>query len=74
MGYEHGANSNGKVAIFRRKMSGFRMFLAFREREARRNACIIGLVYCGGTGNEGYSVFICLFNPLHKRDSLSGWL
>ena len=26
-----------KVAIFLRKMSGFRMFLGFRERETRRN-------------------------------------
>ena len=26
-----------KVAIFRRKMCGFRMFLGFRERETRRN-------------------------------------
>ena len=25
------------VAIFRRKMSGIRMFLGFRERETRRN-------------------------------------
>ena len=32
-----GPKKHEKVAIFRRKMSAFRMFLGFRERETRRN-------------------------------------
>ena len=32
-----GPQKHEKVAIFRRKMSGFLMFLGFRERETRRN-------------------------------------
>ena len=32
-----GPAKHEKVAIFHRKMSGFRMFLGFREHEMRRN-------------------------------------
>ena len=32
-----GPAKHEKAAIFRRKMSGFRMFSGFRERETRRN-------------------------------------
>ena len=35
-----GPAKHEKVAIFRRKMSGFRMFLGFRERETRRNPLV----------------------------------
>ena len=38
-----GPAKHEKVAIFRRKMSGFRMFSGFREHKVRRNPCIIGV-------------------------------
>ena len=37
-----GPAKHEKVAIFRRKMSEFRMFSGFREHKVRRNPCIIG--------------------------------